>query len=47
MGPEIAHHRLLEWILQGLGLAATIIVTISITRTATQALRKRLSAKKS
>jgi len=46
IGPEMRLHRPLEWFLQGLGLAATVAVTLYITRTARRALKKRLPARK-
>ena len=42
IGPEIRQHSTLEWLLQGLGLIATIAVTIYISRMASQALKKEI-----
>ena len=42
IGPEIRKHNGLEWLLQALGLIATIAVTIYISRLASQTLKKQL-----
>jgi len=42
IGPEIRQHSLLEWLLQGLGLIATIGVTIYISRLASRTLKKQM-----
>jgi len=42
MTEEAQHHHRMMWFLQGTGLIATIILTVYITRRATQALTKRL-----
>jgi uncharacterized membrane protein YdjX (TVP38/TMEM64 family) len=42
IGPDLRHHRPLEWIIQGAGLAITIAVTIYVTRAASQSLKKRM-----
>ena len=46
IGPDLRHHRPLEWIVQGVGLVLTIAVTIYVTRVASQAVKKRLRPKK-
>ena len=43
IGPEIRQHSQLEWLLQGLGLIATIGITIYISRLASQTLKKELN----
>jgi uncharacterized membrane protein YdjX (TVP38/TMEM64 family) len=43
IGPEIRHHSLLEWVLQGLGLVATIAVTVYISRLASRTLKKQMN----
>jgi uncharacterized membrane protein YdjX (TVP38/TMEM64 family) len=47
IGPDIRHHRPLEWVFQGVGLLFTIGVTIYITRLASRSLKKRMQAEKS
>ncbi len=42
MGTDVPHHHPLVWILQGVGLVATIVLTVYLTRRATQALKKRI-----
>jgi uncharacterized membrane protein YdjX (TVP38/TMEM64 family) len=46
LGPDLHRHRPLEWIFQGVGLVLTIIVTVYVTRKASQSLQKRLPARK-
>jgi uncharacterized membrane protein YdjX (TVP38/TMEM64 family) len=41
IGPEIRQHGALEWVLQGMGVVATIAVTIYISRVTSQILNKR------
>jgi uncharacterized membrane protein YdjX (TVP38/TMEM64 family) len=43
IGPEIRYHSALEWLFQGLGLIATIVVTLYISRIASQTLKKEMS----
>jgi len=43
LGSEVQLHRPLEWVLQGLGLIVTIVVTIYLARIATRALTKQLN----
>jgi uncharacterized membrane protein YdjX (TVP38/TMEM64 family) len=42
MNTDMDHHRPLIWLLRGLGLTATIVLTVYLTRRATQALKKRI-----
>lgn len=42
LGPEMREHRPLEWFLQGIGLTATVLLTVYLTRRATQALKRRI-----
>jgi uncharacterized membrane protein YdjX (TVP38/TMEM64 family) len=42
IGPDLRHHRPLEWTLQGIGLAFTIGITIYVTRVASQSLKRRM-----
>jgi len=42
MGPEAPQHHWMIWLLQGIGLVATVLLTIYVTKRATQALKKRL-----
>jgi len=42
IGPDLKHHRPLEWILQGGGLLFTIGITIYITRIASKALKEHI-----
>ena len=42
MSEEAQRHHRMMWFLQGLGLMATIVLTVYITRRASQALNKRL-----
>jgi len=43
IGPEIRQHSVLEWLLQGMGVLATIAVTIYVSRVTSQILKQRLS----
>jgi uncharacterized membrane protein YdjX (TVP38/TMEM64 family) len=46
LGHDLHHDRPLEWVVQGCGLVLTVLITIYITRKASQALRKRIPAGK-
>lgn len=46
IGPEIRQHGALEWILQGVGLAATLGVTFYISRLAAKTLDKQMNQRK-
>ena len=46
VSPDPNHHRPLIWIMRGVGLLATIVVTVYITRRATQALKKSIAQQK-
>jgi uncharacterized membrane protein YdjX (TVP38/TMEM64 family) len=46
IGPDLRHHRPLEWIIQGVGLAFTIAVTIYVTQVASHSLKKRMKSSK-
>jgi uncharacterized membrane protein YdjX (TVP38/TMEM64 family) len=42
IGPDLRHHRPLEWTIQGAGLVLTIMITIYVTHIASQSLKKRM-----
>ena len=46
IGPDLKHHRPLEWTIQGIGLALTIGVTIYITRVASRSLKSRMESRR-
>jgi uncharacterized membrane protein YdjX (TVP38/TMEM64 family) len=42
IGPDLRHHRPLEWIIQGVGLAFTIAVTVYVTRLSSRYLKQHV-----